>query len=118
MVANYRCNEIKEEALQIVEEKLQKLFHESSLQEITDFKAIVVGILSVAVAHYTQTAKQYNPEVANKIQFELVDHIKQQLYLSFDNQVKVIKNNVLESFKKEISKLEQKNLEDIANSCA
>jgi hypothetical protein len=53
MVANYRCNEIKEEALQIVEEKLQKLFHESSLQEITDFKAIVVGILSVAVAHYT-----------------------------------------------------------------
>jgi len=36
--------------------------------------------------------------------------------MSFDNQVKVIKNNTLDKFKKEIQKLEMKNLEDVANS--
>lgn len=38
--------------------------------------------------------------------------------MSFDNQIKVIKNNTLENFKKEITKLETKPLEDIADSCA
>ena len=85
---------------------------------MTDFKELVIDILSEAVSHYTKIAKQYNPEVSNKIQLELVDQIKQTLYLSFDNQIKVIKNNTLENFKKEITKLETKPLEDIADSCA
>lgn len=38
--------------------------------------------------------------------------------MSFDNQVKVIKANTLDNFKKEVMKLENKNLEDIANSIA
>jgi hypothetical protein len=42
----------------------------------------------------------------NKIQLELADFIKQQLYLSFDNQMKVVKSATLESFKKEVQKLE------------
>lgn len=71
-----------------------------------------------ALSHYTSVAKQYNPDVQSKIQIELVDQIKQHLYLSFDNQVKVIKNNTLEGFKKEINKLEAKSLEDIASSVA
>lgn len=71
-----------------------------------------------ALNHYTSVAKQYNPDVQSKIQIELVDQIKQHLYLSFDNQVKVIKNNTLEGFKKEINKLEAKSLEDIASSVA
>ena len=118
MVANYRCNEIKDEASKLVEDKLQTLFSQSSEREIADFKDRVVGILSEAITHYTSVARQYNPEVQGKIQLELVDQIKQHLYLSFDNQVKVIKNNTLESFKKEINKLEGKNLEDIASSVA
>lgn len=63
-------------------------------------------------------ARQYNPEVSGKIQLDLADFLKNQLYLSFDNQLKVVKNATLENFKKEIHKLEQKNLEDIANSVA
>jgi hypothetical protein len=74
--------------------------------------------LCKALNHYTSVAKQYNPDVQSKIQIELVDQIKQHLYLSFDNQVKVIKNNTLEGFKKEINKLEAKSLEDIASSVA
>lgn len=56
--------------------------------------------------------------MANKIQVELTDSIKQQLRQSFDNQIKVVKNATLENFRKEVHKLEQKNLEDIANSVA
>jgi inhibitor of KinA sporulation pathway (predicted exonuclease) len=56
--------------------------------------------------------------VANKIQVELTDSLKQQLRQSFDNQIKVVKNATLENFRKEVHKLEQKNLEDIANSVA
>lgn len=84
-MANYRCNEIKEEASKLVEDKLQTLFSQSSEKEIADFKERVVSILSEAVNHYTSVARQYNPEVQVKIQLELVDQIKQHLYLSFDN---------------------------------
>lgn len=56
--------------------------------------------------------------MANKIQVELTDSLKQQLRQSFDNQIKVVKNATLENFRKEVHKLEQKNLEDIANSVA
>lgn len=116
MVANYRCNEIKEEAEKLVEPKLQQLFHESSLAEIPNFSDTALGILSEALQHYQSVARQYTPIVANKIQLELADFIKQQLYLSFDNQMKVVKSATLEGFKKEVQKLEQKNLEDIVNS--
>lgn len=56
--------------------------------------------------------------MSNKIQVELTEFIKQQLYQSFDNQIKVVKNVTLDNFKKEVQKLEKKNLEDIANSVA
>ena len=36
----------------------------------------------------------------------MTDFIKQQLKMSFDNQVQVIMASTLESFKKEIAKLE------------
>lgn len=116
MVANYRCNEIKEEAEKLVEPKLQQIFLESSLAEIPNFSDTALGILSEALQHYQSVARQYTPIVANKIQLELADFIKQQLYLSFDNQMKVVKSATLEGFKKEVQKLEQKNLEDIVNS--
>ena len=118
MVANYRCNEIKEEAEKLVEPKLQALFKESSRVEMSNFRETAVGILSEAVGHYGQMSRQYNPEVASKIQADLAEFLKKQLYLSFDNQIKVVKNATIENFKKEIHKLEQKNLEDIANSVA
>ena len=62
--------------------------------------------MAKATQHYNYTARQYNPEVANKIRQEMTDFIKQQLKMSFDNQVQVIKSITLESYKKEIFKLE------------
>jgi protein SEY1 len=52
MVANYRCNEIKEEAEKLVQPKMESLLHESSEKEITTFKETVVAILGEAVQHY------------------------------------------------------------------
>ena len=85
MVANYRCNEIKEEAEKLVQGKMQSLLHDSSEKEITTFKDTVVGILNEAIQHYQSVARQYNPEVSNKIQSELVDMLQKQLYIAFDN---------------------------------
>ena len=45
MVANYRCNEIKEEAEKLVGPKLQSLFRDSSLAEIPNFSETAIGIL-------------------------------------------------------------------------
>ena len=102
MVANYRCNEIREEAEKLVQGKIQSLFHESAEKEIPNFREKVLSIISEAESHYTGVARQYNPEVSRKIQTELTDALKQQLYMSFDNQVKVIKGSTLDNFKKEV----------------
>lgn len=53
MVANYRCNEIKDEAEKLVEPKLTALYLESSRSELANFREKAVSILSEAVQHYS-----------------------------------------------------------------
>ena len=38
MVANYRCNEIKDEAEKLVQKRIQALMQQSTVKEITDFR--------------------------------------------------------------------------------
>jgi hypothetical protein len=75
MVANYRCNEIKEEAEKLVQPKIERLFHESSESEIANFREQVEAIMFEAQSHYTSVARQYNPEVSKKIQLELTEFL-------------------------------------------
>ena len=115
-MANYRCNEIKEEAYRLVEGKLQTLLGQSSEQEITDLRNQVVSILSEAITHYTSVAGQYNKEVQGSNKLDLENKIKDKLFLSFNNQFEVIKKLIVESFKVKIAEIESRPIEGIVTT--
>jgi Root hair defective 3 GTP-binding protein (RHD3) len=85
------------------------------IAEIKDFREQASKIITEALSHFDYTARQYNPEVVKQFRHNLLEHLNQQLKMSFDNQVQVIQGNVLESFTKEITKLEQQPLENVAS---
>ena len=56
MVANLRCNELKEEALEKVTPKINELNQLSATQKIDDFSSKCKGILKEAASHYDEYA--------------------------------------------------------------
>ena len=103
------------EAFELVEPKLKTLFHQSSEQEILNFKEQVLGILDKASSYYTSVSAQYNsdPQDKDKFKLKLERDIKFHIKQSFDNQVRVIKNKTIESLKAKITEFEARPLEDI-----
>lgn len=88
MVANYRCNELKEEALQAVSQQVDSLEKTCMQSVCADFKDQCQAILKSAVGTYTETARQYDRNVFKKIQKELADQLLQNMYRCFDSQMK------------------------------
>ena len=63
MVANYRCNEIKEDAYKHVEGKWKTLAQNSANELTDDFRDQVDSILSEASIEYTSNAGSYKKEI-------------------------------------------------------
>ena len=63
-------------------------------------------------------SKQYDREVVGKIKDELKGLINSELYLAFDSQLKIIRNYTYDKVKSDIKKLEQRNLDDVADKLA
>jgi hypothetical protein len=61
-------------------------------------------ILKTAVAHYEEYAHQYEKSVYEKVKKELISLLLNQLYLCFDQQLKMIRQSVIENFDKDIRK--------------
>jgi protein SEY1 len=85
MVANYRCNEIKDESYRLVEEKITDLTRISAEKEVLGYKEKCQEVTTVALNHYSKQSRQYDKEVSGKIQLELTEHIMSQLFFSFDS---------------------------------
>ena len=113
MVVEYCCKKGKEEAFRLVEPKLQTLFSQSSEREILDFNSQAVSILDEANVHYTSVAGQYNPEIQGRNRDKLITQIKFHIKQSFHNQLRLIKNTTIKSFKAKITEFEARPLEDI-----
>lgn len=71
MVASYRCNELKDEALQQVEQQIKDLTVSSHEKFISNFKEQADGIMKSALDFYTNVAKQYDKKVFTHVQKEL-----------------------------------------------
>ena len=85
MVANHRCNEIKEDAYKHVEGKW-KILAEKSANELTDdFRDQVDSILSEAANEYTSNAGSYKKDIQDKYKLDLETKIKDALFSSFAN---------------------------------
>jgi len=79
MVATYRCNEIKQEAIEKVDEELRNLEHLSNSGVISDFESRCKSVLKVAFNHYDESAIQYYKQTYEKIRLELTSEIMKKL---------------------------------------
>ena len=63
MVANLRCNELKEEAIELVAGEVKKLTVESEKGLIEGFNNRCKEIVKMALDHFFQFAHQYDQKV-------------------------------------------------------
>lgn len=108
MVAQYRCNEVKEEALELIKTHVQALDAKSRSSSISDFPEQGMGILEVAVKHYKQEAVQYKGAVYDKVLKEIAETVFQKLFVCFEAQLKLNTHKVTDEFESKIRKMTSK----------
>lgn len=105
MVASLRCNELKDEALALVQADAQRFKEESEKKLIDGFIKRCTDLIQQAVVHYEEFAHQYDKKIFEKIRKELLTVLLQQnLYLCFENQLKSVRNQAYQKFEKEAIK--------------
>lgn len=104
MVATYRCNMIKQEAIEVIQQQLKSLEERSYDGIIDDFKYQWGEVLSKAYVYYDQNAKQYYVETFNSVRAELTNAIYESLFKSFCSQIKNLVLQVDGKFHKAMKK--------------
>lgn len=106
MLANYKCNEIKQNAIQAVQNEIDMLLVDSTARLLDNFKIRCEKIQKMALNIYDETAKNYLNYVYEEIRRQLIIQLSQKLYLCFENQVKklipVSQKNMRQELKKEL----------------
>lgn len=92
MVANFRCNELKEEALKAAKEPSLELQKKCEHGLVENFSQQCNEIIDQAVNYYNEVAHQYDKNVFKKIQGELLESLLGHLYMCFDAQMKQLRN--------------------------
>lgn len=118
MVANYRCQELKEEAYAVVKADVEMLQAKSDSGLVEGFNVECEKIMKTAVDLFSDAAGHYDKKVYNKILAELREHIISLLYLCFDSQLKVARQSTYNKVVSEIKKLEAKDLDSIVDNLA
>jgi abortive infection bacteriophage resistance protein len=78
----------------------------SSKQEmLSDFKQRCAEILKTSVGYYEEQASQYTSKVYDKIRKELSQTILQQLFLTFDGQLKFLILDAKKQFEASIKRI-------------
>ena len=75
IVANFRCNEIKEEAYNAVQQDISDLEKLCGSKVLENFKEKCEDIVNKATNSYGSASKQYDKTVVNKIRDDLVNQI-------------------------------------------
>ena len=106
MLANFKCMEIKDSALQAVSSEIDSFTMESSLKNLDNFKSRCEKIQKTALQIYDDTAKNYLKYVYEEIRRNLLTQLSQRLYLCFDNQAKklipIFQKNMRTELEKEL----------------
>ncbi|CDW88237.1 uncharacterized protein STYLEM_17355 [Stylonychia lemnae] len=105
MVANLRCNELRDEAFDLVMPQINDLNELAYKQKVDDFQQKCQNIIQEAISHYKEYAHQYDKTVYEKVQKELVGLILSSLFKTFDLQLKSIRQQIFDKFDKELRKL-------------
>ena len=119
MLAQFRCNEIKNESLNLVENKINELELESSMKNIEDFKEKIDIIVNECKGYYENNAKDYLPHVFQNVRKDLLDDLANKLYSSFANQLKRLIPKFQKDFRVELEKsiYKKDNFYEISEQC-
>ena len=104
MLAQFRCNEIKNNALNQVENNINDLELESSMKNIDEFKDKVNAIVTQCKNFYENEAKDYLPHVFQNVKKDLLNDLSNKLYSSFANQLKRLIPKFQKDFRIELEK--------------
>ncbi len=88
MLANYRCNEIKDMALQQCQMDIESFQMDSSAKILENFKERCEKIANQVLNEYDETAKNYIKHVYEEVRRHLNSQLSQKMYVCFDNQAK------------------------------
>jgi len=108
MLANYKCNEIKELAFLSIEAEVESFLAETSSKSIIDFKSKCESLQTKILSFYDETAKIYIKHVYADIRRQMIIQLSQRLYVGFDNQAKklipVFQKNMNNELQSELKK--------------
>jgi len=88
MLANYRCNEIKDQVLAEAEPILKELNYNSTRQEIEDFKQKALTIINKILGDYDKIASNYDDNIYLNFRKQIESNVSQRLLVCFENQAK------------------------------
>jgi len=108
MVANFRCTEIKNEAIESVNSLINELKVNAEKAIIVNFLEKCTTIVKTAQEYFDSNANQYQGAVFMKVHDELQEQLYQSLYLSFSAQLKIIKQQVFDKFDISIRNINKK----------
>lgn len=86
MLANYRCNEIKEGVLADYANDIKELVNLSSTKNIPDFKRQTDDIVRKILEDYDKIASNYLDRIYLNVRTQIVSYLSQNFYIAFSNQ--------------------------------
>jgi hypothetical protein len=88
MLANYRCNEIKNQILSSYDKQFKEIYKLSAEKDIPNFKDICNDLKNKICEEYEKKSCNYDNKVYLNIHKQLEEQISQKLYICFMNQTK------------------------------
>ena len=88
IISEFRCNDIKKEALQQVKEEIAALKRTAAKTIIPDFADQCAEIYGKARDHYDSIAVQYSKEVYEKIREEMKVYLHDEFKGAFTRQIR------------------------------
>ena len=113
MLANYRCNEIKNNILLSHDKEFKDLYKSSSEKNIENIKDIFLDINNRICAEYEKQACNYEEKVYKNVYNTLIEQFRQTLYKCFLNQTKrlipIIQKFMREELQKKLNNIDDNN---------
>lgn len=88
MLADYRCNEIKNNILSENENRIREFLNLATLNDISNFKDQVTQITNEILNQYTNSANNYLDERYKHYYTELKNYLCERFHIAFVNQTK------------------------------
>ena len=104
MLARFKCDEIKSNAISLVESKIIDLELASASNNLLDFNERVNSILNETLNYYDKDAKNYLPHIYQDVRNILHKELAEKMYASFANQLKRLIPKYQRDFRNELEK--------------